>query len=445
MTQQKINDIKICIVGTEVINGFILDTNSRFFASRIYEMGYSISEIRKIRDTKEDILQCWREFSKDESSLIINSGGLGPTDDDLTVDCAAEFMKDEIIFDDPTVNRIRRYIAGRYRENLPDEEFINRILRQARTLKKAQVIRNQKGFAPGLWIREIPFIGLPGFPLEIEGMWEETERLIHSLKIPQKETRVYPVWGVPESELFHKVKLPEKMDAGVHALNFGTKLFLRSQKEKDESVSKINGAYAGLKKETGFDEVRDTINAVFPGALVDNPFERFLDYLRANNQTIATAESCTGGFIANEITNIPGVSSIYRGSIIAYHNDIKENTLRVPKSVLEKYGAVSDQTAWYMADGLRKNMQTDFYLSVTGIAGPSGGTKEKPAGTVYIAFGDKENIYTGKLYFPFGRERFKKAVHSNIFLNLYLRYVFYKDEKQWIESENGKKYRKFHP
>jgi len=445
-TEKEIEQIKICIVGTEVINGFVLDTNSRFFASRLYQIGYRVSEIRKIRDDPADVLRCWGEFSSDKKTLIINSGGLGPTDDDLTVDLAAKFTQDEIIFHDPTVSRIRHYLQSRY-ANDPEkqsERFLERILRQARTLKNAQIIRNPKGFAPGLWIKKIPFIALPGFPKEIEGMWDEVEQIIGDLNIPRYETHVFPVWGIPESELYDKITMPEGFIHGVHALYYGTKLFLQSEKPVADQpeIREQNGKYSGIKKNQTIADLDKQLKSTFPGLVTNNPFGEFMDYLMRNHLTITTAESCTGGYIANEITSIPGASRVFPGSLVVYHNLSKEKLLDVPPEILEKQGAVSEETAFYMNRGLKTRFPSDFRVAVTGIAGPDGGTKEKPVGTVFISIGFGDNIYVGRFLFPFGRDNFKKAVHSAVFQNLYLRFLYYTSDEEWLSSTSGAGFKK---
>ncbi len=444
--EKEIEQIKICIVGTEVINGFVLDTNSRFFASRLYQIGYRVSEIRKIRDERADVLHCWREFSSDRKTLIINSGGLGPTDDDLTVDLAAEFTGDEIIFHDPTVSRIRHYLQSRY-PNDPEKQsdrFQERILRQARTLKNAQIIRNPKGFAPGLWIKKIPLIALPGFPKEIDGMWDEVEKIIGNLDIPRYETHTFPVWGIPESELYDKITMPEGFIHGVHALHYGTRLFLRSEKPIADhpEVHEQNGKYSGIKDNQTIADLEKQLKSTFPGLVTHNPFLEFIDYLMRNHRTICTAESCTGGYIANEITGIPGASRIFPGSLVVYHNLSKEKLLDVPAEILEKFGAVSEETAFYMNRGLKNVFGVDFRVSVTGIAGPDGGTQEKPVGTVFISLGFGDNIFVGRFLFPFGRENFKKAVHSTIFQNLYLRFLHYTSDDEWLSSRSGTGFKK---
>ncbi len=283
------------------------------------------------------------------------------------------------------------------------------------------------GIAPGIWIKEFSIIALPGFPIEIKSIWPEAKKIIQSLDFKKIHTRIIPIWGLGESHIFSILNLPPQIQVGVHALPFGCRLFISSLDKKDveESTRKIKSE--------------------FSGHIVQNPLMELVDVFRKKKYSIGTVESCTGGLMAKLITDEPGVSDIYSGSIVCYSNRTKHSLLGVSESTLEIYGAVSERTAYEMTVGALKKLNSTIVLVTTGIAGPTGGTPDKPVGTVYVTIGDKEEkkIWVCKYFFPLGRDRFRQATSYAIFLNLYQKYIFFDNAIIWQEKGLGKTFKVF--
>lgn len=415
------NEITVIIAGDEVLNGFILDTNSRFFASELYEHGYNLSRIVKCRDERETLLDLYREEIQ-KGHLIIHSGGLGPTVDDLTVDLVCELTGREPVYYEDSEKRVREFFT---RKGVSEEEMTT-ALRQARIPAGAHPLKNTRGLAPGFWLEDIRFLALPGFPVEIDCMWDAVLEILELQQLQRVKTEIIPVWGVGESRLFARLNIPENVNLGVHALPFGCRLFLRSDDKTHEQNTEK------LKKD---------IYTEFAPNIVDDPLRSLIDRLLAENVTISTVESCTGGLMARMITDIPGVSAIYKGSLVAYSNEVKEH-FSVSEQTLAKYGAVSIETAREMARVGCRNLKTDICISTTGIAGPGGGSDEKPVGTVFVALADSrvEKVWASKFYYPVGRERFRNITAYTAFLFLYQLFCYSEGSENWRITRLGKKF-----
>ncbi|MBX3722594.1 MAG: nicotinamide-nucleotide amidohydrolase family protein [Turneriella sp.] len=392
--------VRLCITGSEVMNGFVLDKNTQFFASELYALGYELKESRVIHDDREQILRTWKEY-RETGDIIVNSGGLGPTTDDLTVDLLCEWLGDTPVYEKHAEKRTRYFFERRARDQTRAIS-IETALRQARIPSRAQAIKNTVGLAPGIFIPEIPFIALPGFPDEIKSMWAETLGLIEAQGVERAATQIIPIWGVGESQLFSH--LPEAPDItyGVHALPWGCRLFLRT--------AAGNGARLA--------ELTAVIQAKFPGQSVADPLKEIVAHLKAEKLSLAVAESCTGGLAAKQITDLPGVSTVFKGGVVTYANEAKEALVGVDPEILRRHGAVSRECAAAMAEGAARALAADIAISFTGIAGPDGGSEAKPVGTVFIGMHDARSGITrvGKFLFPFGRERFRNASVACAFL-----------------------------
>lgn len=398
--------VRLCITGSEVMNGFVTDKNTQFFASELYALGYELKESRVIHDDREQILRTWKELAA-TGDIIVNSGGLGPTTDDLTVDLLCEWLGDTPVYEKHAEKRTRFFFERRAADKTRAMS-IETALRQARIPSRARAIKNSVGLAPGIFIPEIPFVALPGFPDEIKGMWAETLKLIESEGVDRAQTKIIPVWGVGESQLFSN--LPELGDTtiGVHALPWGCRLFLRSPDSAPARAGELQ-------------TIATAIEAKFPAQSIENPLMGLLDFLKAEGLTLALAESCTGGLAAKQVTDIPGVSAVFKGGVVTYANAAKTALVGVSEEILKTHGAVSRECAAAMALGAARALGADFALSFTGIAGPDGGSEAKPVGTVFIGLHDAPRGITrvGKFLFPFGRERFRNAAVACAFLALW--------------------------
>jgi len=398
--------IRLCITGSEVMNGFVLDRNTQFFASELYALGYELKESRIIHDDPQQILAAWREF-QESGDIIVNSGGLGPTSDDLTVDLLCEWLGDTAIYDAYAEKRTRFFFERRSRSQKVAVS-IDVALRQARIPSRARAIKNIVGLAPGIFIPEANFFALPGFPDEIRGMWPETLSLIESLGLKRAQTKILPVWGVGESQLFSGMPELKKVTVGVHALPWGCRLFLRGTADDAEASAEV----AALS---------EVLHSAFPQQINENPLQAIIAILKTQSKKLALAESCTGGLAAKQVTDFPGVSAVFQGAAVTYANSAKEALADVDAKIIAAHGAVSFECARAMAEGVAERLAADYALSFTGIAGPDGGTREKPVGTVFIGICDrtKNTTRVARFSFPFGRERFRNAVVAAGFLALW--------------------------
>jgi len=417
---------KLSIVGSEILNGYIIDTNSKYFTEKLYSLGYEVEEIRILRDDPQEILKTWKKWIA-QGDFIITTGGLGPTEDDLTVDLLCELLKTEPTIDVRSEIKLRDYFESRFSDL--DSPALQKALRQCRYPKNCDILKNRVGLAPGVYAEKIKLFAVPGFPVEIKGMWQQIENILKKLDIPKKKTRIFPVWGLGEAAIASQIDIPKNIEFGVHALPLGSKIFLKelfSDNNKQENLS--------------LEKFSNILNKKFEENIVDNPLEKFIEFCLQNKLKLGTIESCTGGLAAKLITDISGVSEVFQGSVVTYSNEIKENLLGVNKEISILKGAVSFEISTQMVEKGLEKLNCDICLSTTGIAGPSGGTKEKPVGTVYVSIGTKNEILTGKFFYPMGRERFRIVTSYTAFYALYLRYVFFKDKNKFLKSEFGKNF-----
>ncbi|MCB1199682.1 MAG: nicotinamide-nucleotide amidohydrolase family protein [Leptospiraceae bacterium] len=416
--------IRICIIGTEVTNGFIQDTNTKFFAEELYSRGLILKECRVIPDDPEIIFDTWNEYIR-SGDLIINSGGLGPTDDDLTVDLISQLLGVEPVYDEEAEKRVKWFFKKRARSGVS----LELALRQARIPAMTIGLKNTVGLAPGIWAPRINMIALPGFPVEIKSIWPEALKIIETQDLTRRSTRILPVWAMGESQLFSQIPRSNDVEIGVHALPIGCRLFLRAKNE-DGNLTEL-------------DRIENEIRLHFTSLISHDPLRDIIEKLLADAKTLSTAESCTGGLIGKLITDIPGSSAWYQGGAITYSNSSKSQLLNVKEETIQRFGAVSHATAAEMAIGALAAFNSDIAVSTTGIAGPDGGSDEKPVGTAFAAIADKnsQKVYTAKLYYPFGRERFRLAVAHSLFLGLFQRFtLFDKNPQDWQTDRFGKNF-----
>lgn len=403
--------VRLCITGSEVMNGFVLDRNTQFFASELYALGLELVESRILHDDPQQILATWKEYAA-SGDIIVNSGGLGPTTDDLTVDLLCEWQNDTPAYE-PHAEKRTRYFFEKRAKQQPGAYSLETALRQARIPSRAVAIRNPVGLAPGIFLPDINFFALPGFPDEIRGMWPEVLRRIEQQNAERSVTRIIPVWGVGESQLFTEMRsltpdIDQSVSVGVHALPWGCRLFLRAKQSDPESAATIT-------------QIASTLESHFAGQVVEDPLGAVIAYCKEQQLKLALAESCTGGLAAKQVTDIAGVSAIFTGGVVSYANEAKTELVAVPAELITAHGAVSPEVAAAMARGVAQKLGADLSLSFTGIAGPDGGSAEKPVGTVFIGLHDRRTSQTrvGRFLFPFGRERFRNATVASGFLALW--------------------------
>ncbi len=388
---------EIITIGDELLIGQVIDTNSAWMARELNMVGIQVSQITSIADDHEHILKAMSEAST-RADIIITTGGLGPTRDDITKLALCDFFKTHLIFHQQSYENIERIFTLRGYALTE----LNR--KQAEVPATCEALLNENGTAPGMWFRYNGkiFISLPGVPFEMKALM--TNHVLPLIKPLSNKVIIHKTiltQGVGESFLADKIKnwetalpphiklayLPQPGIVRLRLTAIGTSAE-SLQEELDEKVMLLYSTIA----EYIFGEDEESLESIVGQLLKDH------------NLTLATAESCTGGYIAHLITSIAGSSAYFAGSIISYSNDVKVTMLGVNPGTIEDNGSVSKEVVTEMAEGVKKKLNTDCSIAVSGIAGPDGGTVDKPVGTVWIAV---STPYTGTITkrFLFGEHR----------------------------------------
>ena len=386
---------EIITIGDELLIGQVVDTNSAWMAERLNEAGIELYQITSVHDDREHILKALDEaFSR--ADIVLTTGGLGPTKDDITKHVMCEYFGTTLVED----SRVREHIHELYKER-PD--VLNRLTAtQWLVPESATILPNRVGSAPIMVFEQTGklLVALPGVPHEMKiAMTEQVLPYIGSKGRGEIIHRTMMLYGIAESTLALKIEewenaLPQSMHLAYLPKDGIIRLRLSSYGEATKE--EIEQQLANLKP----------LIADYLIATEDLPLETILgNLLKARHQTIATAESCTGGRLAAALNAQSGSSAYYMGSVVAYDNTIKEQVLGVKHDTLEKYGAVSEQTVREMAEGVRALMNTDYAIATSGIAGPTGGTPDKPVGTVWIAWATPDGTTAECYHFGVARER----------------------------------------
>lgn len=387
---------EIITIGDELLIGQVIDTNSAWIAEQLNMIGIRVHQITSISDNQEHILSTLREASG-RAGLILITGGLGPTKDDITKQTLCRFFNTSLIFSEEAYKNVEKLFSAR---GYAVSE-LNRL--QAMVPANCRVIPNPNGTAPCMWFEEqgCIYVAMPGVPFEMKAIMEDeiiprllngrNQVILHRTILTEGigESHLAAVIEPWEDSLPSFIKLAYLPQPGIVRLRLTAygidRTVLQNAIEKAERELY---AYAG-NFIFGFDT--DTMESVI-GKL-----------LRNKGKTLSTAESCTGGNIAQLITSIAGSSDYFKGSVVAYSNEIKEQFLGVPHEVIAVHGAVSEKTVVAMAEGIRTRFSTDYSIAVSGIAGPAGGTAEKPVGTTWIAVATPTETISRK--FLFGEHR----------------------------------------
>lgn len=379
---------EIITIGDEILFGQIVDTNTQWIGTQLTDIGIRPARKTSVGDNRQDILDAFTQASQ-RVDVVIVTGGLGPTRDDITKHTFCEYFGTELEINQDALALVTEFFAKRGRA------MTELNIQQAALPKNCTYIPNLWGTAPGMWFEKdgVIYVSLPGVPYEMKSLMEF--EILPRLKarfsthiIQHKSIRTI---GIGESFLAERISgwedaLPDHIKLA-YLPHFGqVRLRLTGtgtdQDVLEKELAEQVAAVLPLIEEHVFGYDSDELETVI-GTLLMN-----------SNATIGTAESCTGGYVANQITSIPGSSRYYEGSVVSYSNDVKMNVLGVSSGTLEAYGAVSEQTAREMAEGARRLLNTTFAISTTGIAGPDGGTAEKPVGTVWIACATPEETFT---------------------------------------------------
>ncbi len=409
---------EIITIGDEILIGQIVDTNSAWMAQQLNEIGIKVKQITSVSDDKQHILKALDE-ARNRADIILITGGLGPTKDDITKHTLAEYFQSELVLNEEALANVERIFA---RFNRPVTE-INR--KQAELPSNCTVIQNPQGTAPAMHFIDQGkhFFSMPGVPFEMKAIMEASvlpylkSNFIGNAVIHENILTV----GIGESFLATEIEdiedsLPAHIKLAYLPKLGQVRMRLTASYESEYDPNEIL-----LYKSKIVERIQKHVVA-----LEDISFEEaILNILIKNNKTVSTAESCTGGYVGHLFTSIPGSSKAYEGGAISYSYDLKRSILGVQQSTLDQFGAVSQETVEEMARGAINHFKTDYSIACSGIAGPGGGTEDKPVGTVWIAVATKDRVVSRK--FLFGNLRMQNIERTAI-QALYMLFRMFKEE-----------------
>lgn len=398
---------EILAVGTELLMGQITNTNAQYISSKLPLAGVGVYYHTVVGDNAERLEKSLL-LALERCDVVITTGGLGPTQDDLTKETVARLMGKKLVLHQESLTKIKCFFENLHRTMTINNE------KQAYFPEGCIIMKNNNGTAPGCIIEngEKVVIMLPGPPSEMKPMFDEQVMPYFMEKCDFKiESKFLRVFGIGESAL--EDMLLDLIDGqtnptlATYAKDGEVTLRLTARVNPGEKGDEIiSPMLAEIKKRTG--------DALY--SLEDEPLDLVAaKLLLENNITISTAESCTGGLVSEILTNVPGISKVFMGGSVTYSNQSKSDLLGVKEETLSQYGAVSKQTAAQMAEGIRKRLATDIAVSVTGIAGPDGGTPEKPVGLVYIALASKDGTVIKQLNLWGSRNRIRNVTALHVF------------------------------
>ncbi|MGH9713212.1 MAG: competence/damage-inducible protein A [Candidatus Acidiferrales bacterium] len=391
---------EIIAVGSELLTPYRLDTNSLFLTDELNQLGIRVVHKAVVGDSPDEMRSSFRH-ALDRAELIVASGGLGPTDDDRTRETVAELLGRKLRRDEEILRGIQERFR-RFGRAMPD---IN--IRQAMVPEGATILPNPRGTAPGLWLEADGHIIvlLPGVPNELRAMFESEARprlakLGHDERLFTRDLRVT---GLPESDVEQRISplyaLYPDTETTILAAPTGIQLHPRIwSRDAAKAAQLLDEIVERMRLALGehlYSTRGESLEEVVAGALLED------------RATIAVAESCTGGMLAERFTNVPGSSGYFLGGVVCYSNELKTSLVGVPPEMIESKGAVSPEVAMALADGIRKRTGATLGVGVTGIAGPGGGSPEKPVGLVHLAIADERGLRERAVRFPGDRDRIR--------------------------------------
>ncbi len=397
--------VHLITVGDEILIGQVVDTNSAWMARQLNLAGARIVGITTVGDDDEDIRKSLAEALK-EADAVLMTGGLGPTKDDITKKALAQFFGVEMVFHEPTWKRINRFFEHLGRSTTAAHR------QQCYMPDNAILLHNKMGTAPGMWFEHEGkiIISMPGVPYEMEYLVEHEAipRLKEYFPGQPIAHRTILTAGEGESRIAEKLEsIEEELPSHIklaYLPNLGQVRIRLSATGPDEAaLSRELDHYAEL--------VKERLDGLIFGYETDRLEAAVGRILQEQGKMLVTAESCTGGYLAHLITSVPGSSSYFKGSIVAYANEVKTKQLKVKPETIEAHGAVSEQTVIEMVKGAISLLNADVAIAISGVAGPGGGTPEKPVGTIWIAVGDGERIISRRIYA--GKDRMKNIEYAS--------------------------------
>jgi len=403
---------EIITIGDEILIGQIIDTNSAWMARELNKIGIKVKQITSVSDERTHLLNSLKE-AESRADIVLITGGLGPTKDDITKKTLAEYFNKELELNAQVLDKIKILFAK-------FDRAINEVqIGQAMVLKDCIVMINENGTAPGLGIEKENkiFVSMPGVPYEMKALMEKSvlPLLKEKYKTPTIIHRTILTQGLGESFIAERIKdweneLPKHIKLA----------YLPSV-----GVVRLRLSAIGENKSILQNELKIQEEKLFP--LLENVVFGYdnqtlekviLDILKTQNKKLAVAESCTGGYISHLITKVPGASNFFNGSIISYINQVKINSLNVSKFDIDKFTEVSDTVAEQMAKGVLQKLNSDYAIATTGYAGPDGGNEENPIGSVWIAIASKEKVVSKKFQLGDNRERVIERASLNALMML---------------------------
>jgi nicotinamide-nucleotide amidase len=409
----------IVVTGTEVLTGRVADRNGPWLADRLEELGVDLAEIAIVGDRREDLLATLCHMVERGFDVVLTSGGLGPTADDITAEVVAELQGRELVWDEPLQERIEAIVArlGARWRNVSVEAMREGARKQA-TIPADATVLEPVGTAPGLVVPPAEgkagptVVVLPGPPRELQPMWETAVREDFRAAGPLREAlagattyrrRTLRLFGIPESEIAETLRVSEREGVELERLEITTCL-KRGEVEVvtryEPDAQPIYDALVAAVRERHVEQLFSE-----DGSTID---EQVAALLRGDGgvpaRTIATAESCTGGLLAARLTDLPGASAYMRGALVTYADDTKVALAGIPAALLKRHGAVSPEVAEALAKGARKRLEADVGVGITGVAGPDGGTEQKPVGTVCLSIIAPEGARARTVTLPGGRQ-----------------------------------------
>ena len=401
-------------VGTEILLGDILNTDAQFLSIELARLGISVIHQSTVGDNRERLLAQLKEAA-DRSDIIILSGGLGPTPDDLTKEVCCEFFGKKMFLHEPTVEKIKTYFSTK------GMEMAQNNIKQAMLPKDCVIFPNDNGTAPGMAIEKdgVHILVLPGPPRELKPMFRNcavpylmqfSDRIIVSHNIR--------TFGIGESLMAERVNDlfdAENPTVAPYAKDGEALLRVTAMARTKEEAENLC--------EPVINEIKSRLDGFVYGVDYTCIEEAVIEKLKEKHMKVATAESCTGGLIAKRITDVPGASEVFDCGIISYANEIKHRVLGVSEDDLNKYGAVSEPVARQMAQGALKVSGADIAVSVTGIAGPDSDSTNKPVGLVYIGLADRDNVWVRELRTSRKDRSYNRYVSASNALNMIRLYI----------------------
>ena len=403
----------IVTIGDEILIGQIVDTNSGFIAKSLDKIGVEVSEMISISDDKKHILETFAKL-QNKVDLVIVTGGLGPTKDDVTKKTFCDYFEDELVVDQKVLAHVTELIEGFYKRTITQ---MNKD--QALVPSKCTVLHNQVGTAPGMWMKKenTVFISLPGVPFEMKYLVENEiiPKVVLEYKRPYIIHRTILTYGQGESMVAERIEewennLPEFIKLAYLPALGRVRLRL-SARGTDKKIL-----------EEALDENIKSLDAIIHDIIVGFDEEETIEFvigrmLKKQNKTLSTAESCTGGKIAEVLTSVSGSSQYFNGGIVTYATESKINVLGVPEKLIKEYSVVSKEVVSAMALNVKKIMKTDYAIATTGNAGPTKGDSNAEVGTVFIALATPTDIIVEE--FNFGQPR-EKVIDRAVFKSLEL-------------------------